>query len=97
MPSWRDAKHISKSRCVKHTNTGPLIAVDEQMHFGTKHMSKPHLRPLVEVEMSKKDEKSVTSQNVKNKASSDHFWQSDVVLPADRQIENPIHDRKRNR
>ena len=58
------AKHISKSKCTKHTRSGPLLEVAMSKkctpHCGTKHISKSkctkHTRfgPLLEVEMLKK-------------------------------------------
>ena len=56
-------KHISKSKCTKHTRFGPLLEVEMSkkcMRCGTKHISKSKCtkhtssRPLLEVEMSKK-------------------------------------------
>ena len=52
------AKHISKSKCTKHTRSGPLLVVE--MSKKCKHISKPkctkhHMfAPLLEVRMSKK-------------------------------------------
>ena len=57
------AKHISKSKCTKHTSVGPLLEVEMSkkcMPLGAKHISKSKctrhtmLEPLLEVEMSKK-------------------------------------------
>ena len=57
------AKHISKSKCTKHTRFGPLLEVEmskSARRCGAKHISKSkctkHTRfgPLLEVEMSKK-------------------------------------------
>ena len=57
------AKHISKSKCTKHTRFGPLLEVmmsKSARRCGAKHISKSkctkHLSvgPLLEVEMSKK-------------------------------------------
>ena len=58
------AKHISKSKCTKHTSSGPVLAVEvskkctplwRDAHFEVK-MYKTHqgLGPLLEVQMSKK-------------------------------------------
>ena len=56
------AKHISKSKCTKHTILGPLLEVEmskkctplwREAHFEVK-MYKTILGPLLEVEMSKK-------------------------------------------
>ena len=57
------AKHISKSKCTKHTILGPLLEVEmlkSARRCGAKHISKSKvlktdgLGPLLEVEMSKK-------------------------------------------
>ena len=57
------AKHMSKSKCTKHTMLGPLLEVEmskSARRCGTKHISKSKctkhfsLRALLEVEMSKK-------------------------------------------
>ena len=57
------AKHISKSKCTKHTRSGPLLEVEmpkSARRCGAKHISKSkctkHTRsgPLLEVEMPKK-------------------------------------------
>ena len=61
------AKHISKSKCTKHTSSGPLLAVEmlkkctplwREAHFQVKMYktrSKHHMfAPLLEVQMSKK-------------------------------------------
>ena len=56
------AKHISKSKCTKHTSVGPLLEVEmskkctllwREAHFEVK-MYKTRFGPLLEVEMSKK-------------------------------------------
>ena len=56
------AKHISKSKCTKHTSVGPLLEVAilkkctplwREAHFQVK-MYKTHHGPLLEVAMSKK-------------------------------------------
>ena len=57
------AKHISKSKCTKHTSSGPLLEVEmskkctplwREAHFQVK-MYKTHMfGPLLEVQMSKK-------------------------------------------
>ena len=55
------AKHISKSKCTKHTSSGPLLAVE---------MSKK-CTPLW-----REDARSTfPSQNVQNTPAPDHFWQ----------------------
>ena len=58
------AKHISKSKCTKHTRSGPLLAVEmlkkctplwREAHFQVKMYKTLHVsRPLLEVQMSKK-------------------------------------------
>ena len=54
------AKHISKSKCTKHTNVGPLRCRKSARGCGAKHISKSKctkhtmVGPLLEVEMSKK-------------------------------------------
>ena len=57
------AKHISKSKCTKHTILGPLLEVEmskkctplwREAHFEVKMYKTGGLGPLLEVEMSKK-------------------------------------------
>ena len=58
------AKHISKSKCTKHTRFGPLLAVEmsknctplwREAHFEVNmYKTLPCLAPLLEVQMSKK-------------------------------------------
>ena len=57
------AKHISKSKCTKHTRLRPLLEVEmskkctllwRKAHFQVKMYKHTMLRPLLEVEMSKK-------------------------------------------
>ena len=56
------AKHISKSKCTKHTSFGPLleVAMSKKCRCGAKHISKSKCRKhlsvgrLLEVEMWKK-------------------------------------------
>ena len=87
------AKHISKSKCTKHTRSGPLLEVEmskkctplwREAHFQVK-MYKTHtiLGPLLEVEMSKKwtplwREAHFQVKSVKNWRSRTTFWRSDV-------------------
>ena len=61
------AKHISKSKCTKHTRSGPLLEVamsKSARHCGAKQISKSKvlktesLGPLLEVQISKKSQKS---------------------------------------
>ena len=63
------AKHISKSKCTKHTSCGPLLRCRKSArHCGARHISKskkctPLLRKAhFEVKM------------LKNTRGSDHFW-----------------------
>ena len=83
------AKHISKSKCTKHTMVGPLLAVEmskkctplwREAHFQVK-MYKTHQGsgPLLEVEMSKKctplwREAHFQVKMYKTHHASDHFW-----------------------
>ena len=55
------AKHISKSKCTKHTTVGPLLAVEmskkctplwREAHFEVKMYKTHHVRPFLEVQMS---------------------------------------------
>ena len=82
------AKHISKSKCTKHTRFGPLWAVEmskkctplwREAHFEVK-MYKTH---QVWTTLGGSDVEKVhavvarstfRSQNVKNTSGSDHFW-----------------------
>ena len=57
------AKHISKSKCAKHTTFGPLLEVEmskkctplwREAHFEVKMIKTPGFGPLLEVQMSKK-------------------------------------------
>ena len=57
------AKHISKSKCTKHTTFGPLLEVEmskkctplwREAHFQVKMYKTHHVGPLLEVAMSKK-------------------------------------------
>ena len=57
------AKHISKSKCTKHTSFGPLLEVEmskkctplwREAHFQVKMYKTHQLGPLLEVAMSKK-------------------------------------------
>ena len=59
----RGAKHISKSKCTKHTSFGPLLEVEmskkctplwREAHFQVKMYKTPHVRALLEVRMLKK-------------------------------------------
>ena len=82
------AKHISKSKCTKHTRFGPLLAVEmskkctplwREAHFQVKKCTK-HLSVgrLLEVEMSKVHavvaRSTFPSENVQSTTCSRHFW-----------------------
>ena len=40
------AKHISKSKCTKHTRSGPLLEVQMSLRFTTLHYIRLHYTPL---------------------------------------------------
>ena len=82
------AKHISKSKCTKHTILGPLLEVEmskkctplwREAHFQVKMYKTHHSRTTFG---SCDDEKvhavvarsTFPSQNVQNTPFSDHFW-----------------------
>ena len=82
------AKHISKSKCPKHTRFGPLLEVEmskkctplwREAHFQVK-MSKTHqVRTTfgswdVEKVHAVVARSTFPSQNVQNTPASDHFW-----------------------
>ena len=49
------AKHISKSKCTKHTTLGPLLEVEMSKKRSTfRSQNVQNTRPLLEVEISKK-------------------------------------------
>ena len=54
------AKHISKSKCTKHTSVGPLLEI-----FGSWDVEKVHAVVV---------RSTFRSQNVQNTPVSDHFW-----------------------
>ena len=81
------AKHIFKSKCTKHTSSGPLLAVE--MSKKCTPLWREGFGPLLKVQISKKctfrSRKSARRcgakrilrskwQNVKNTRGSDHFW-----------------------
>ena len=91
--SWdveKGAKHISKSKCTKHTVLSPLLEVEmskkctplwREAHFQVKMYKTHHSQPHLEVEMSKKVHPVVArskfpSQNVQSTTCSDHFLTS---------------------
>ena len=82
------AKHISKSKCTKHTILGPLLEVQmskkctplwREAHFQVKMYKTPHVRATfggsdVEKVHAVVARSTFPSQNVKNTRVSDHFW-----------------------
>ena len=82
------AKHISKSKCTKHTRFGPLLEVQmskkctplwREAHFQVKMYKTPHVRATfggsdVEKVHAVVARRTFRSQNVKNTRGSDHFW-----------------------
>ena len=82
------AKHISKPKCIKHLNVGPLLEVEmlkkctplwREAHFQVK-MHKTHQRWTtfggsdVEKVHAVVGQSTFRSQTVKNTRGSDHFW-----------------------
>ena len=82
------AKHISKSKCTRHTRSGPLLAVEmsnkctplwRKAHFEIKMYKTPGVRTTfggsdVEKVHAVVARSTFRSQNVKNTGGSDHFW-----------------------
>ena len=82
------AKHISKSKCTKHTNVGPLLEVPmskkctplwREAHFQVKSVKNWGSRTTfggsdVEKVHAVVARSTFPSQNVKNTRVSDHFW-----------------------
>ena len=82
------AKHISKSKCIKHTILGPLLEVEmskkctplwREAHFEVKLLKTPGDRTTfggsdVEKVHAVVARSTFRSQNVKNTRGSDHFW-----------------------
>ena len=82
------AKHISKSKCKKHTMVGPLLEVEmskkctplwREAHFEVKMLKTPGVRTTfgssdVEKVHAVVARRTFRSQNVKNTRGSDHFW-----------------------
>ena len=91
------AKHISKSKCTKHTIVGPLLEVEmskkctplwREAHFQVKMYKTPHVRATLEVRMLKKCTRlwreahfQVNMYNVQNTPLSDHFWKPKKCTP----------------
>ena len=84
------AKHISKSKCTKHTSSGSLLAVEmskkctpmwREAHFQVKMYKAHHVRTTfgrrdVEKVHAVVARSTFPSQNVQNTPRSDHFWTS---------------------
>ena len=82
------AKHISKSKCTKHTSFGPLLEVEmskkctplwREAHFEVKLYKTPHVRATfggsdLEKVHAVVAQSTFRSQNVQNTRGSDHFW-----------------------
>ena len=82
------AKHISKSKCTKHTMLGPLLEVQmskkctplwREAHFEVKMYKTHHARTTfggsdVEKVYAVVARSTFRSQNVQNTRGSDHFW-----------------------
>ena len=82
------AKHISKSKCTKHTSVGPLLEVEmskkctplwREAHFQVKMYKTPHVRATfggsdVEKVHAVVARSTFRSENVQNTRGSDHFW-----------------------
>ena len=82
------AKHISKSKCTKHTRSGPLLEVAmskkctplwREAHFQVKMYKTLQLRTTfgscdVEKVHAVVARRTFPSQNVQNTSASDHFW-----------------------
>ena len=82
------AKHILKSKCTKHTSSGPLLEVEmskkctplwREAHFQVKMYKAPHVRATfggsdVEKVHAVVARSTFRSQNVQNTTCSCHFW-----------------------
>ena len=82
------AKHISKSKCTKHTSSGPLLSVEmskkctplwREAYFEVKMYKTHHVRTTfggsdVEKVHAVVARSTFRSQNVKSTRGSDHFW-----------------------
>ena len=87
------AKHISKSKCTKHTILGPLLEVEmskkctplwREAHFQVKMYKAHHARTTlgswdVEKVHAVVARSTFRSENVQSTRGSDHFWGSDVA------------------
>ena len=81
-------KHISKSKCTKHTRSGPLLAVEmskkctplwREAHVQVKMYKTDHARTTfgswdVEKVHAVVARSTCPSQNVQNTPCADHFW-----------------------
>ena len=82
------AKHIAKSKCTKHTRSGPLLAVEmskkctplgREAHFEVRMYKTPHVRATfggsdLEKVHAVVARSTFRSENVQNTRGSDHFW-----------------------
>ena len=82
------AKHISKSKCTKHTRSGPLLEVAmskkctplwREAHFQVKMLKTPGVRTTfggsdVEKVHAVVARSTFRSQNAQNTPGPDHFW-----------------------
>ena len=82
------AKHISKSKCTKHTTFGPLLEVEmskkctplwREAHFQVKMYKAHQVRTTfgsshVEKVLAVVARSTFPSQNVQNTSAPDHFW-----------------------
>ena len=82
------AKHISKSKCTKHTRSGPLLEVEmskkctplwREAHFEVKMYKTLHIRATfggsdVEKVDAVVARSTFRSEHVQNTRGSDHFW-----------------------
>ena len=87
-------KHISKSKCTKHTSFGPLLEVEmskkctplwRAAHFQVKMYKTPHVRATfggskVEKVHAVVARSTFPSQNVQNTRDSDHFLEVQMSL-----------------
>ena len=89
------AKHISNSKCTKHTMLGPLLEVEmskkctplwREAHFELKMYKTHHAQTTfgswdVEKAHAVVTRSTFRSQNVKNTKGSDHFWRFRCRFP----------------
>ena len=87
------AKHISKSKCTKHTSVGPLLEVEmskkctplwREAHFEVKMYKTHQVRTTfgswdVEKVHAVVARSTFPSQNVQNTPGSDHFWKFEML------------------